>query len=65
MEILIIEYEKQDDFACDLDQEMMWIKTDDMADVFKKVNKAARKSRYEKPQKVLAARVIQFLKAGS
>ena len=48
-----------------LDQEMLRATADDMADVFKKVNTAARKSRYEKPQKVLAARVIQFPKAGS
>ena len=59
------EYQTTADIYTHLDQEMLRATADDMADVFKKVNAAARKSRYEKPQKVLAARVIQFPKAGS
>ena len=53
------------DIFMHLDQEMLRATVDNMADVFKKVNTAARKSRYEKPQKVLAARVIQFPEASS
>ena len=59
------EYQTTADIYTHLDQEMLRATADDMADVFKKVNTAARKSRYEQPQKVLTARVIQFPKAGS
>lgn len=59
------EYQTTVDIYTHLDQEKLRATADDMADVFKKVNTVTRKSQYEKPQKVLAARVIQFPKAGS
>ena len=58
------EYRTTADICTHLDQEMLRATADDTADVFKKVNTAARMSRPENPQKVLAALVTQFPKPG-
>lgn len=45
------EYQTTADIYTHLDQEMMQATADDLADVFKKVDTAARKSRWQKPQR--------------
>ena len=45
------EYQTTADIYTHLDQEMMQATADDMADVFKKVDTAARKGRWEKPRR--------------
>ena len=55
------EYQTTADIYTHLDHEMLRATADDMANVFKTVNTAARQSRYKQPaQKILAGKVIQF-----
>ena len=55
------EYQTTADIYTHLDYEMLRATADDMANVFKTVNTAARQSRYKQPaQKILAGKVIQF-----
>ena len=44
------EYQTTADIYTHLDQEMMQATADDLADIFKKVDTAARKSRLQKPR---------------
>ena len=44
------EYQTTADIYTHLDQEMMQATAEDLADVFQKVDTAARKSRWQKPQ---------------
>ena len=46
------EYQTTADIYTHLDQEMMQATAEDLADVFKKVDTAARKDRWQKPQMV-------------
>ena len=46
------EYQTTADIYTHLDQEMMQATAEDLADVFKKVDTAARKGRWQKPQRV-------------
>ena len=55
------EYQTTADIYTHLDQEMMQATAEDLADVFKKVDTAARKSRLQRP----ASRVVRFPKTGS
>lgn len=55
------EYQTTADIYTHLDHEMLRATADDMANVFKTVNTAARQSRLQKP----ASRVIRFPKTGS
>ena len=55
------EYQTTADIYTHLDQEMMQATAEDLADVFKKVDTAARKKQMQKP----ASRVIRFPKTGS
>ena len=55
------EYQTTADIYTHLDQEMMQATAEDLADVFKKVDTAARKSRLQRP----TSRVIRFPKTGS
>jgi len=55
------EYQTTADIYTHLDHEMLKATADDLADVFKKVDTAARKSRLQKP----ASRVIRFPRTGS
>ncbi len=60
------EYQTTADIYTHLDQEMLQATADDdMADVFRKVDTAARKSRYQpKAQELLASNIIQFPHVG-
>ena len=55
------DYQTTADIYTHLDQEMLRATADDMADVFKKVTKAARKNQLQRP----SSRVIRFPKTGS
>ncbi len=59
------DYQTTADIYTHLDKEMLRATAADMAGVFKKVNTAARQSRYQpKAQELLASNIIQFPHVG-
>ena len=58
------EYQTTADIYTHLDQEMMQATAKDLADVFKKVDTAARKGRWQKMQRLPDSVIIQFPAVG-
>ena len=59
-----IDYQTTADIYTHLDQEMLRATAEDLADVFKTVDTAARKSKWQKMQRLPDSVIIQFPAVG-